>query len=297
MRDYHSIEEAIREIFGNTVVVQNTSRISGGDINETSCLFLSNGAKLFLKTNRSKDKAFFISEMEGLAAIKRTGTISVPETCCAGYDLKAGAFLLMEYVENARKVPDFWARFAADLCKMHSADAFSFVSGGRFGFLKDNFIGSREQDNTPTDGWVDFFRDRRLVPRFKAAKSYFDEAMKRKVDNLLGHLDKWLIEPKEPSLLHGDLWGGNFIVGSDGRAWLIDPAVYVGHAEADLAMTELFGGFSDIFYREYLRLAGFEPGYEDRREIYNLYHLLNHLISFGASYLGAVRRIVDHFAG
>lgn len=90
-------------------------------------------------------------------------------------------------------------------------------------------------------------------------------------------LDDYLTEPVAPSLLHGDLWGGNYIVGDDGQAWLIDPAVYVGHAEADMAMTELFGGFDTDFYRAYYEISPMEPGYRDRRDIYNLYHLLNHL--------------------
>lgn len=101
-----------------------------------------------------------------------------------------------------------------------------------------------------------------------------------------------LVEPACPSLLHGDLWAGNVIAGNDGAAWLIDPAVYVGHAEADLAMTELFGGFPRAFYDAYQEVLPLEPGYEDRRDIYNLYHILNHLNMFGRTYLSAVKRIV-----
>ena len=112
---------------------------------------------------------------------------------------------------------------------------------------------------------------------------------------LLDHLDKYLIEPAQPSLLHGDLWGGNFMTGPDGLAWLIDPAVYVGHQEADLAMTELFGGFAPAFYDSYKSAAGLEPGYRDRRDLYNLYHLLNHLVLFGEGYLYEVLAILRHY--
>ena len=106
-----------------------------------------------------------------------------------------------------------------------------------------------------------------------------------------------MIEPKHPSLLHGDLWSGNIITGNDGKAWLIDPAVYVGHAEADIAMTELFGGFPRAFYDAYKESGMLQPEYGRRRDIYNLYHLLNHLNLFGRTYLSSVRRVIEGYAG
>ena len=112
---------------------------------------------------------------------------------------------------------------------------------------------------------------------------------------LMEHLDEYLVEPEQPSLLHGDLWGGNFLTGPDGQAWLIDPAPYVGCAEADIAMTELFGGFSGAFYSAYRESGLLMPGYEDRRDIYNLYHMLNHLNLFGGSYLLAVKKMIARF--
>ena len=108
-------------------------------------------------------------------------------------------------------------------------------------------------------------------------------------------MDELLVEPEQPSLLHGDLWSGNVITGNDGKAWLIDPAVYVGHAEADLAMTELFGGFPPAFYDAYKEAAKLQPGYAKRRDLYNLYHLLNHLNMFGRSYYPSVMRIVNSY--
>ena len=112
---------------------------------------------------------------------------------------------------------------------------------------------------------------------------------------LLDHLEAYLPEPGFPSLLHGDLWGGNYIVGNDGEAWLIDPAAYVGHYEADLAMTELFGGFPQRFYHAYSEVNPIDAGYGERRDLYNLYHLLNHLNLFGGSYFGAVRRVLHAY--
>ena len=117
------------------------------------------------------------------------------------------------------------------------------------------------------------------------------------MQHLLDHLDRYLTEPSFPSLLHGDLWGGNFVTGPDGYAWLIDPAVYVGHAEADLAMTELFGGFSPLFYDEYKAAYDILPGYADRRDLYNLYHMLNHLNLFGRGYLPEVLWILNRYVG
>lgn len=140
---------------------------------------------------------------------------------------------------------------------------------------------------------MEFFRDCRLEPQFQDAARYFDREDRKRIIRFLDHLDEILVEPEHPSLLHGDLWGGNVIAGNDGRAWLIDPAVYVGHAEADLAMTELFGGFPPAFYDAYKEVAPLRPGYERRRDVYNLYHILNHLNLFGRMYLPEVRHMIS----
>ena len=143
------------------------------------------------------------------------------------------------------------------------------------------------------DSWIGFFRDCRLAPQFQDADRYFDREDRKKILRLLDHLDEILVEPQKPSLLHGDLWAGNVITGNDGRAWLIDPAVSVGHAEADIAMTELFGGFPSVFYDAYKAAAPMQPGYERRRDVYNLYHLLNHLNMFGRTYLPEVKYVME----
>ena len=158
-----------------------------------------------------------------------------------------------------------------------------------------NYIGAGEQTNEIRDSWVNLFRECRLEVQFQRAAHYFDSSDRKAFQSLLDHLEDYLPEPAFPSLLHGDLWGGNFVTGPDGYAWLIDPAVYVGHLEADLAMTELFGGFSHIFYESYQEVNPLLPGYKDRRDLYNLYHLLNHLNLFGGGYYGSVMRIVRRF--
>lgn len=260
--------------------------ISGGDINAAYRLTLTDGTRIFMKANRAASPAFFQAEANGLAAIRGTGAIGVPEVIAAGSDERYGSFLLLEWIEAAPQKRDFWETFGHSLARMHLANA------DRFGWKRDNYIGSTPQVNTPHESWVTFFWDCRLAPQFKRAQHWFDAEMLRRVIHLLDHLDDWLLEPPRPSLLHGDLWSGNFITGADGQAWLIDPAVYVGHAEADLAMTELFGGFHSRFYAAYQEVNPLQAGYDERRDLYNLYHLLNHLNLFGAGYLPSAERIV-----
>ena len=179
---------------------------------------------------------------------------------------------------------------------MHQAETSALLSEGRFGLDRDNYIGAGEQINTPKASWVDFFRECRLSVQLRRASHYFDHNLLALSSRLLDRLSELLTEPASPALLHGDLWSGNYIEGSDGKAWLIDPAVYLGHPEADLAMTELFGRFHPGFYRAYQEESPLQAGYEDRRDLYNLYHLLNHLNLFGPSYLSAVAGIIRRYA-
>ena len=186
---------------------------------------------------------------------------------------------------------------------MHAADtAFLFPERGgqtTYGFPIDNYIGSTPQINTPKDSWVDFFRECRLHPQVRMAydAGYLERSAMRQADSIMERLETLLPEPDHPSLLHGDLWGGNYMTGPDGKAWLIDPATYVGHREADLAMTELFGGFAPAFYSAYRSIAHVDAGYDERRDLYNLYHLLNHVNLFGYSYVGSVLHILNRFGG
>lgn len=288
MNNYSNI---IHHIFGEKTDISAVRPVSGGDINSAFLMLLSDGARIFLKENRKENIGFFRSEAAGLDAIRKTGAIRVPEVLEAGIQGDR-AYLLMEYLDAAPKKPDFWERFGRQLAEMHKADTAEWTAGELYGFTEDNYIGAGRQINRTMPRWVDFFRECRLEVQFKRAYDYFDASSRKAMQGLLDRLDRYLIEPAFPSLLHGDLWGGNFVTGPDGYAWLIDPAVYVGHAEADLAMTELFGGFAPAFYDAYREVNEVLPGYADRREIYNLYHLLNHLNLFGGSYYGAVMRII-----
>ena len=294
--DYtYSITEAINRIRGRNAEICSAERVSGGDINRAYRLELDDGS-LFMKTNAIENRDFFRAEVAGLEAISSTKTIRVPQVLGIGEDPLYGAFLLLEWSRGKPK-KEASETFGRNLAAMHRADTSGILANGCFGFPADNYIGAGRQKNTPCEKWISFFRDYRLLPQFTMAEEYFDEYDRACFTRLVDHLDQVLIEPDAPSLLHGDLWAGNYIIGYDGEAWLIDPAAYIGHAEADLAMTELFGGFSSSFYGAYREINPLQPGYDDRRDLYNLYHLMNHLYLFGWSYLGSVRSILRKYGG
>lgn len=298
IQTFTSLEEAVGSLFGEKAGIAGLARIAGGDINEAYRLELHDGRNVFLKANRKENLSFFKAEAEGLGAIARTGAIGVPDILGCGTDGAQGgyAFLFLEFITSGGRVPDYWETFGHELAAMHRAETADFVSGGKYGFNDDNYIGSRRQVNGAYDRWTDFFRDCRLAPQFRQAEKYFDRADRSRADRLLERTADILTEPPYPSLLHGDLWSGNVMTGRDGRAWLIDPAAYVGHYEADLAMTELFGRLPQRFYDAYREAAPLQTGYEDRRDLYHLYHLLNHLNIFGQTYLSSVKRIMKKYA-
>ncbi len=293
---YDSLESAVAGCFGENEKITGRAYVGGGDINDACCLSISDGHKVFLKSNSYDNRDFFEAESAGLCAIASTGTVKTPKLFCIGSDKKAGiSFLMMEMIERGRPAPDCFEVFGRQLAKMHGSDTSSFVPKGRFGFTSDNYIGASGQLNDCRDTWIGFFRECRLAPQFEMAKRYFDSSFLKKIFRFLDRLDDLLVEPLTPSLIHGDLWSGNIITGSEGRIMMIDPAVYVGHAEADLAMTELFGRLPERFYASYRENNALQEGYEQRINIYNLYHLLNHLNLFGPSYLNPVVNIVDHY--
>lgn len=291
LEKYTSLQDAIKDRYGESRSIARRQHVSGGDINEAEALTLDDGSVLFMKSNSEACLRNFEAEAKGLRAIQDTGTIGCATVLGLGTEGNR-SFLLLEFISEGVRIKDFWETFAWELSSMHHADV-----GDRYGFGQDNWIGSRKQENRISDSWVAFFRDYRLKPQFRAANSYFSEADWKKADWLLEHLDRYLTEPARPSLVHGDLWAGNLITGSDGKGWLIDPAVYWGHPEVDIAMTELFGGFAFEFYNTYKETGLLDAGYAERRDLYNLYQLLNHLNMFGTGYLGSVRRILARYVG
>ena len=295
---FASLEEAISTLYGNGVMIAKTERISGGDINEAYRLTLTDGHSVFMKANTRKNTSFFAVEAMGLNAIAQAGVIGTPQILA--YGANAGrmgkSFLLLEFICEKKRIPGYWETLGHQLADLHRVGTADYVHNGKYGFDSDNYIGESDQINTPHESWIAFFRDCRLEPQLRRVARWFDAGDFRRIMRLMDHLEEFLAEPEYPSLLHGDLWAGNVITGNDGKAWLIDPAVYVGHAEADIAMTELFGGYPEAFYAAYRETGTLPPEYKERRDLYNLYHLLNHLNLFGGGYLSSVKRIVGRYA-
>ena len=210
------------------------------------------------------------------------------------------AFLVMEAIGTGEPRPGFSAAFGRGFARLHAANR-DAPDGRveRYGFAHDNHIGATPQPNPWTGDWVDFFRRHRLGHQLDLAreKGLSDPELDRLSDRLLDRLDELIGEPEEPPcLLHGDLWSGNTMVGEDGEPVIIDPAAYYGRREADLAMTQLFGGFDRRFYAAYEEVWPLAPGSADRLEIYELYHLLNHLNLFGGGYREGCVAIMRRFA-
>ena len=296
LKSYNSVEEAVRECFGNHVTVEKCIDRFGGDINEAQILYLSNKERVFLKSNTIKNRAFFDAEEEGLTAIAATKTIATPKLICKGTDeRKSVSFLMMEVIEGGGPGRSAYTTLGYEFASLHQADTESFVRGGQYGFWHDNFIGASVQINTPKESWIDFFRECRLEVQIKMAEKILDKETLKAALRLLDSLDLYLTEPSQPSLLHGDMWGGNYMMNNAGKAVLIDPAAYVGCAEADMAMTEMFRPMPGDFYKAYYEKNPMGEGYNDRKDLYNLYHWLNHLNLFGGGYYDAVVRIIRRY--
>lgn len=288
---YKTLEEALFHIAGEGVSIRRKTAVYGGDINQAWHLILSDGSNLFMKTNSIKNQAFFSAEAAGLSALRALKCIGVPEVYALGTDQQAGiSFLIMEYLHSAKKNADYWEVFGAELAVMHRQPG-----PENYGFFQDNYIGANPQKNSCRESWIAFYRDCRLLPQIEMAKSYLQKDVMVKIDRILDHLDRYLREPASPAILHGDLWSGNAMPGNDGKAWLIDPAVYYGDWETDLAMTQLFGSFPAVFYQSYHSVNPIDIGYRDRKPLYHLYHMLNHLNLFGTGYLAEVIDIIDRY--
>lgn len=315
MNGFDSLSNAIYDIFGNGCSIVKKEQLFGGDINRAYKLTLSDNKIIFMKSNSIENAAFFPEEEKGLKALKECAAIGVPEVIAHGIDTESQtSFLLLEYLESAPKIKNYAEVLGHELAALHKSETKNFIkinfnsqdsskkvsnssiSQNFYGFSSDNFIGYTKQINTPTSKWADFFRESRLMPQFKMAEKYFDISTKTKIEKLLSKIENIIPEPDFPSLIHGDLWGGNVITGPDGKGWLIDPACYVGSFEAELAMTSLFGGFSSAFYNAYDEIIKIPSDFSERIDLYNLYHLLNHLNIFGRSYLSEVIHIINEYA-
>ena len=301
---FNSFARALATNYGVDIKLTRTFKLAGGDVNKAYGIELSNGVDIFMKANSKENVDFFVQEANNLEAISKTNSIGTPEIIALGTDdgEEVGySFLLLKYVPEDDKTNLFWENLARSLANMHKADTKEFLpkenlfEGCKFGFLQDNYIGRTKQINSPKKSWIEFFRDNRLVPQFKLAQKYFDSDEINNFEKLVDNISDFLIEPEKPSLLHGDLWSGNILCGKSEIPYLIDPACYVGNPETDIAMTELFGGFHPVFYSVYKEVGLLQDDYVSRRDLYNLYHVLNHVNLFGHSYLGAAKAIIKKY--
>ena len=286
------IERALGVYTGESVSLGRQASLGGGCINNAQKLETSAGT-FFLKYNPSPLPRLFETEAAGLKALHDVGTITVPEpiSFSNGGD-GFPPYLLTRYIASGSRARDFSENFGRNFARLHREGR-----GERFGFHEDNWIGSTPQPNGWMDDWVAFWRERRLGYQLRLAeKNGHGGELQRLGGRLMDRLDDLLGDPDEPPcLLHGDLWGGNYMVGEDGQAVLIDPAVYYGRREADLAMTMVFGGFDAAFYRAYEQEWPLADGSRERLDIYQLYHLLNHLNLFGGGYLGGCLGILRRY--
>lgn len=292
-----TIHEALQRC-GDFSAWKSLVRVGGGCISQAARLDTADNV-YFIKWNSHPYPKMFQVESDSLIYLAGTHSVNVPKVYAWGEkEGSSPAYILMEWVGGAvgERHERHQRLLGEQLAALHRCSSEAY--GNRFGLWFDNFIGSNPQLNTWSGSWVDFFRDCRLKPQFDLAvrQGRMPGKRRRMLENAMDHLDLFLGgRDIRPSLLHGDLWGGNFILGANGQPFLIDPAIYFGDREADLAFTELFGGFWGDFYDAYQAAWPLDPQYAERKSIYNLYHLLNHLNLFGESYGGSVDAILSHY--
>lgn len=282
------IQDVIQDM-GDTSSVKMIQPVSGGDINDA--FFVETGEeRYFIKVNSDAEEGFFSYEADGLQRLQATGTLAVPEVYYEG-NKNGTPVIILEWVEGKRGQ---WTeeQLGQGLAHMHQAE------GQAFGLAYDNYIGKMTQPNGWHNDWLTFFRDQRIGWQANVAreKGYWNQKREKRFETLYSRLDEWLPENPNPAMLHGDLWGGNWLVGPGGEPYLIDPAVFYGHHEYDLAFTELFGGYSSLFYEAYREVQPIPKEYEDRRPLYQLLYLLFHLNSFGETFGAPVDRILKTYA-
>lgn len=280
------VESTIREAVGTAFRITESRAASGGDTH-SALIIAGNGTRYFVKHGGPEACEMFAAEADGLAALAETGAVRTPAVIGIGAD-EGGACLVLEYLE-LRKLdsPADGERFAEALSELHGH------TNDRFGWSRNNFIGRNPQPNAEGNSWARFFAYNRLAPQLALARANgFEGDLQRHGERLIDRLAALFLEynPKA-SLLHGDLWHGNAAMTADNQPALFDPAVHYGDRESDLAMCELFGGFPLSFYAAYRSAWPLNAGYESRKALYALYHVLNHLNLFGRGYLREAERL------
>ncbi len=285
MSFWNDIDQAIRDASGVDINISDRHTVGGGCINESWQLTGESGS-WFVKLNRASKLDMFEAEARGLEEMHRSNTIRVPQPLLCGTTGNT-AYLVMEYIPLGSNLDRLL--LGQQLAAMHR------VTRPSFGWDIDNTIGSTPQHNANSDDWIDFFAHQRLGYQLELARGKGHRGRLQKLGGQVIERFPALFENYEPqaSLLHGDLWGGNCAGDADGRPVLYDPATYYGDRETDLAMTELFGGFGHEFFAAYDAAWPVDPGYRQRKTLYNLYHILNHLNLFGGHYGMQAERMME----
>ncbi|WP_426993437.1 fructosamine kinase family protein [Methylomonas sp. CM2] len=277
----------LQQTTGRTLQNPRIASVGGGDINAAYRL-RADGVDWFVKLNRASLADMFAAEAAGLRELRESDTVEVPEPICHGR-FADQSYLVLHFVELGPLHSTAAGRFGEALAALHR------IRQPWFGWHRDNTIGSTPQFNRRADDWVEFWRDRRLGEQLRiAAENGHGGPLQSLGERLRERVGEFFSDYRpHPSLLHGDLWGGNAGCDAQGQPLMYDPACYYGDREADIAMTELFGGFSRDFYAAYQREYPLDSGYKTRVTLYNLYHILNHLNLFGGGYQSQAKRMME----
>ena len=282
---WQKIAREISQATGTSFEIKNTCSVSGGCINQGYQL-QGNGKTYFVKLNQPSKVEMFQAEALGLKQMYATQTITVPQPICYGVT-ENNSFIVLEWLDLGRGNNSSWLEMGRQLAQMHSSG-----TADRFGWQMNNTIGSTPQINDWMDNWADFFAQQRIGYQLKLAKRKGGSLPD--TDRVVAAVREQLFNRQpEASIVHGDLWSGNADITADGQPTIFDPATYYGDREVDIAMTEVFGGFPNAFYQGYNQQWQLDSGYQQRKTIYNLYHILNHFNLFGGGYASQASRMIQ----
>lgn len=284
---FQAIAKEISKATGTPFQIETKRAIGGGSIND-AYLLSGSGRSYFVKLNRPNELEMFAAEADGLIELENANAIKVPQAICWGRNNEA-SFIVMNYIAMGRAKASSHQDLGEQLASMHRC------TDKQFGWHRDNTIGATHQPNHKHHDWLEFYRKNRLGYQLSLAEQNgYGRSLQKDGERLLADLDAFFSDYQpSASLLHGDLWSGNYGFDKNGTPVIFDPAVYFGDREADIAMTELFGGFSGDFYDAYNDAYPLDPGYQTRKTLYNLYHILNHLNLFGSGYLGQSQNMIQ----
>lgn len=276
------------ETFGREIEIKEYRMLGGGSIN-VAVQINSDAGSYFIKYNTKDLEGMFEAEVKGLEILKESEAVRIPEVM--GYGRRDGRdYLVLEYISPSRPSMGYWEGLGQKLAKLHQ------VSSDKYGLRFNNYIGSLRQSNEQCDDWIQFFIEKRL--NVQAGLALYNELISWDLYEKFQQFYKKipdLLPSEKPSLLHGDLWSGNVMTDEKGQPCLIDPAVYYGNREAEMAFTTLFGGFDSRFYQAYHEAFPLQPRFDERVPIYNIYPLMVHVNLFGLSYLAPVEKILNKY--